>query len=45
MMPTKVHRTRCAQARESGSPDNGVANDVRFSSTDEGAGAALGEEV
>ena len=44
-MSTKVHGTTRAQAREPGSPDNGVANDVRFSSTDEGAGAAPGEEV
>ena len=41
-MSTKVHGTTCAQAREPGRPDNGLANDVRVSPTDEGAGAAPG---
>ena len=44
-MSTEVHGTTCAQAREPGRRDNGLANDVRVSPTDEGAGAAPGEEV
>ena len=39
-MSTTVHGTTCAQAREPGRADDGLANDVRVS-PDEGAGAAL----
>ena len=47
-MSTQVHGTTCAQAREPGRRDNGLANDVRDSPanvvrdspTDEGAGVA-----
>ena len=35
--------TTCAQAREPGRRDNGLANDVRVSSTDEDASAAPGD--
>ena len=44
-MSTKVHGTTCAQANEPGRCDNGLANDVRVSPIDEGAGAAPGEDV
>ena len=44
-MSTKVHGTTCAQERELGRRDSGLANDVRVSPTDEGAGAAPGEDV
>ena len=44
-MSTKVHGTTPAWAREPGRRDNGLANDVRVLPTDEGAGAASGEEA
>ena len=44
-MSTKVHGTTCAQAREPGRRDNGLANDFPVSPTDEGAGAAPREDV
>ena len=41
-MSTKVHRTTRAQARDPGRRNNELANDVRVSPTDEGAGIAGG---
>ena len=44
-MSTNVHGTTCAQAREPARRDDGLANDVRVSPTDEGASAAPREEM